>query len=83
MRTVSTLFWCLIAAAICSIVTAPAIAQNSDKDYNELSLTDLMDEIEAIKGDMEEYEEELKSTMFKAYEHVLGFNYNCKIEKES
>ena len=32
---------------------------------------------------IEEYEEELKTTMFKAYEHVLGFNDNCKIEKEN
>ena len=31
----------------------------------------------------EKYENLLPDIMFKAYEHVLGFNDNCKIEKES
>lgn len=30
----------------------------------------------------EDYEEELKETMFRAYEYVLGFSDNCKIKKE-
>jgi|TARA_A100001518_G_C1227176_1_gene79552 hypothetical protein len=30
----------------------------------------------------EEYENVLKDTMFRAYEYVLGFSDNCKIEKE-
>ncbi|APC44430.1 hypothetical protein [Pseudoalteromonas phage PH357] len=30
----------------------------------------------------EDYEDILKDVMFRAYEHVLGFSDNCKIEKE-